>query len=194
MKRTSRSSTKCSATEFQARLLMACLSMVVLFCSAASSQDATVTKPNAVLGIPATHVLGFEGVAENSKGKLYLQDHKLQFQKQGGPLVLIDMSAIQSLSLGESEKQVGGGAATVGKAAVPFGGGRVISLFSHKKYDTLSLEYVDGNRGLHGAIFQLAKGDGEALNSELIASGADLSLARVPSAKEQNSEAGNEKK
>ena len=31
----------------------------------------------------------------------------------------------------------------LGKAAAPFGGGRVVSLFAHKKYDTLTLEYVD---------------------------------------------------
>ena len=31
----------------------------------------------------------------------------------------------------------------IGKAAAPYGGGRVVSLFAHKKYDTLTLEYVD---------------------------------------------------
>ena len=60
------------------------------------------------------------------------------------------------------------------KTAAPFGGGRVVSLFSHKKYDTVTLEYVDSNGGLHGAIFQLNKGQGQVLRSELEAAGAHI--------------------
>ena len=44
----------------------------------------------------------------------------------------------------------------IGKAAAPYGGGRVVSLFAHKKYDTLTLEYVDVDGGVHGAIFQVS--------------------------------------
>ena len=40
----------------------------------------------------------------------------------------------------------------IGKAAAPFGSGRVVSLFAHKKYDTLTVEYVDADGGVHGAI------------------------------------------
>ena len=60
---------------------------------------------------------------------------------------------------------------TLGKAATPFGGGRVVSLFAHKKYDTLTLVYADANGGIHGAIFQLNKGQGEVLRNELVAKG-----------------------
>jgi len=49
----------------------------------------------------------------------------------------------------------------LGKAAVPFEGGRVVSLFSHKKYDSLTVEYLDSNGGFHGAIFRLSKGQGQ---------------------------------
>ena len=38
---------------------------------------------------------------------------------------------------------MGGLPLTLGEAAAPYGGGRVVSLFAHKKYDTLTLEYVD---------------------------------------------------
>ena len=55
----------------------------------------------------------------------------------------------------------------LGKAAAPYGGGRVVSLFAHKKYDTLTLEYVDGDGGIHGAVFQLNKGQGELVRNEL---------------------------
>jgi hypothetical protein len=63
---------------------------------------------------------------------------------------------------------------TLGKAAVPFGGGRAISLFAHKKYDTLALEYVDSNGGVHGAIFQVNKGQAEILRNDLVAKGAHV--------------------
>jgi hypothetical protein len=31
----------------------------------------------------------------------------------------------------------------LGKAAVPYGGGRVVSLFSHKKYDSLTIRSAE---------------------------------------------------
>ena len=59
----------------------------------------------------------------------------------------------------------------LGKAAAPFGSGRVVSLFAHKKYDIVTLEYVDSDGGVHGAIFQLAKGQGELVRDSLTARG-----------------------
>jgi hypothetical protein len=64
---------------------------------------------------------------------------------------------------------------TLGKAAVPFSGGRAVSLFAHKKYDTLTLEYVDVDGGFHGAIFELKKRQGEAFRNELVAKGVRVS-------------------
>jgi hypothetical protein len=63
----------------------------------------------------------------------------------------------------------------MGKAALPYGGGHVVNLFSHKKYDSLTIEYLDSNRSFHGAIFRLAKGQGEAFKNTLIAHGAQIS-------------------
>ena len=64
---------------------------------------------------------------------------------------------------------MGGLPLTIGEAAVPYGGGRVVSLFAHKKYDILTLEYVDSDGGIHGAIFQLDKGQGGIVKHELTA-------------------------
>jgi len=83
---------------------------------------------------------------------------------------------------------------TLGKAAAPFGGGRVVSLFAHKKYDTLSLEYVDTDGGIHGAIFQLRKGQAEIVKNELVAQGLTISSRHVHSAKQDAAEAGHEDK
>jgi hypothetical protein len=78
---------------------------------------------------------------------------------------------------------VGGIPLALGRAATPFGGGRVIGLFSHKKYDFLTLESFDANGGFHGTIYQLNKGQGEALANELAAKGVHVSGLRIDVAK-----------
>ena len=70
---------------------------------------------------------------------------------------------------------MGGTSMALGRAATPFGGGRVIGLFAHKKYDFLTLDYLDSNGGFHGAICQLNKGQGQALGSELETKGVHVS-------------------
>jgi len=137
-----------------------------------ASEPTNVTAP---FSARVTHLLGFEEAANNTGGTLSIQGGALQFQKSGKPAVEVSIASVQDVFLGEQSKQVGGVPMTVSKAAVPFGGGRVVSLFSHKKYDTLSLEYVDANGGVHGAIFQLNKGQGEVLRNELVAKGARVS-------------------
>ncbi|MBV8068717.1 MAG: hypothetical protein JO270_02345 [Acidobacteriaceae bacterium] len=121
-----------------------------------------------------THILGFEGISNNTNGSLSIQNGCLRFQKTASTSAQIPIASIQNLNTGEQDRQVGGAGMTVAKMAVPYGGGSVISLFSHKKYDTVSLEYVDSNGGLHGAIFQLEKGQGQILRSELEAAGVHV--------------------
>jgi hypothetical protein len=85
--------------------------------------------------------------------------------------VQVDIASVRNVFLGDRSMQVGGTPMKIGKAAAPYGAGRVISLFAHQKYDTLTLEYVDSNGGVHGAIFQLKKGQGELVRDELVARG-----------------------
>ena len=132
-------------------------------------QPANLTKS---VSIRATHLLGFEGAPKNANGTLSIQEDALQFQKDGKPAVQVKVVTVQDIFLGEQDKQIGGMPMTLGKAAAPFGGGRVVSLFAHKKYDTFALEYVDANGGVHGAIFQVDKGQGEVLRGGLISKGA----------------------
>ena len=120
------------------------------------------------------HILGFEGISKNSSGDLSIQAGYFRFQKSENSSARIPVSSIQELTLGEQDKQVGGISMMLAKTAAPYGGGRVISLFSHKKYDTVALEYVDSNGALHGAIFQLNKGKGQVLRSELDAARAHM--------------------
>ena len=82
----------------------------------------------------------------------------------------------------------------MGKAAVPFGGGRVVSLFSHKKYDSVTVEYLDSNGGLHGAIFRLSKGQGDSFKKTLVANGAHIALLPDRATKQRTPEGTNESK
>jgi len=149
---------------------------------------------SAPFNIRATHLLGFANARNNSSGTLSVQDDSLQFQQNGKPVAKIKIALVRDVFLGAESKQVGGLPMTLGKTAAPFGGGRVVSLFAHKKYDTLTVEYVDTNEGIHGAIFQLAKGQGELVKNELIAQGLTISSRPDQSTKESATEAKHENK
>jgi hypothetical protein len=141
-----------------------------------------------------THLLGFERAASNAGGTLSIQGGALQFQKSGKPAVEVSIASVQDVFLGEESKQVGGLPMTLSKAATPYGGGRVVSLFAHKKYDTLTLEYVDANGGVHGAVFQLNKGQGEILRNELVAKGVRVSQSEDAATKQSTAEVPSENK
>ncbi|HET8891214.1 MAG TPA: hypothetical protein VFQ41_20085 [Candidatus Angelobacter sp.] len=130
--------------------------------------------------IRATHVLGLEGVHRNTRGELSIQGDRLQFQAGGNPVVQVNIASIQNISLGDDDKQVGGVPMMLGKAAVPFGGGRVVSLFSHKKYDSLTIGYLDSNGGFRGVVFRMKKGQAQLLKDDLIARGAHISELQEP--------------
>ena len=142
----------------------------------------------------ATHLLGFANARDNGTGTLSVQGDSLQFQQNGRPGTEVKIASVRDVFLGAESKQVGGLPMTLGKTAAPFGGGRVVSVFAHKKYDTLTLQYVDADQGIHGAIFQLAKGQGELVKSELIARGVTVSSQQDQSTKESVTEATHENK
>jgi hypothetical protein len=142
--------------------------------------------------VHVTHILGFEGVSKGATGDLSVAGDSLQFQKTGGSPAKVSLASIQDVLLGVQDRQVGGTPMMLGKAAVPFGGGRAIGLFSHKKYDVLTLEYLDANGGFHGAVFELPKGKAEALKTQLVAGGAHASKTEEPAAP-ANPEVKNEK-
>jgi hypothetical protein len=144
--------------------------------------------------IHVTHILGFEDVPRNLIGELLIDDDYLHFQRDGRASARVSIASIQNISLGEQDKQVGGVPMTLGKAAVPFEGGRVISLFTHKKYDSVALEYRDNTCGLHGVVFRMAKGQAEVFKSALLAHGVHTDRsdgpARPQSTREESVQAG----
>ena len=144
--------------------------------------------------IRVTHILGFESTPNNAGGKLSIQGDVLQFKKSDAAAVQITVASIQDVVVGEQDIQVGGVPMALGKAATPYAGGRVISLFSHKKYDTLALQYLDANQAWHGAIFRLAKGQAEAFKNQLVDKGAHVIPVENKTAKQSTPEVKNESK
>lgn len=167
------------------------LIMAIACATAGFGQDANQPR-NSPVSIHVTHLLGFEGAPNNANGTLTIAADALRFQKEGKPAAAVKIASVQDVLLGDESRQVGGLPMTLSKAAVPFGGGRAISLFAHKKYDTLTLEYVDRNGGFHGAIFQLDKGKGEILRNELVALGAHVTNNEDQSGKQRAAEASHE--
>jgi hypothetical protein len=141
-----------------------------------------------------TQVLGFEGAKHNATGELKIQGGVMQFQHDGSPAAQVSISSIQDIFVEEGDKQVGGTAMTLGKTAAPYGGGRVVSLFAHKKYDFLTVEYLDSSGGFHGAIFQLEKGQGETFKKALVANGAHITPTVEPTPTQSTLELKNENK
>ena len=162
------------ACRFHRRTGMRVLVALICYGLTAAAQNSAEQQASKPFSIHATHLLGFESAKSNNSGTLSIEDDSLRFQQTGKPPSHIKISTVRYVFLGEESRQVGGLPLTLGEAAAPYGGGRVVSLFAHKKYDTLTLEYMDADEGIHGAIFQLTKGDGELVKKELIAQGATI--------------------
>jgi hypothetical protein len=144
--------------------------------------------------IHVTQVLGFEGAKHNATGDLKIQGGVMQFQHDGSTAAQVSINSIQDIFVEDGDRQVGGTAMMLGKTAAPYGGGRVVSLFAHKKYDFLTVEYLDNSGGFHGAIFQMEKGQGEPFKKALVADGAHITppVERTPT--QSTPEARNENK
>lgn len=159
---------------------LACLTLLICFSRATIGQtpnEAQGSAPGPVIHV--THLLGFEDVRPNANGQLRIQGDMVQFERNGNPSAQLSIRSIQDISLGTEDTQIGGVPMTLGKAAVPFEGGRAISLFSHKQYDTFTVEYLDNNGGFHGAIFRMNEGQGQAFAKDLVARGAHIGTPEI---------------
>jgi len=152
-------------------------SLVALACYGAclsAQQPRAGSIPELTTPLHVTHVLGFEGIPANANGDLSINGDILRFQKANGSSAQIMVSSIQDVVLGEEDKEVGGTPLALGRAATPYGGGRLIALFAHKKYDFVTVEYRDAAGGFHGALFQMNKGEGLVLRQALLPGGAHV--------------------
>jgi hypothetical protein len=143
-------------------------------CYRGIAQDIVSPAPKS---LRATHLLGLQGFKDNTNGTLTIQSHALRFQPHDGNATDIKVSSMQEVALGVQDREVGGLPLAIGQAATPYGGGRLIALFAHKKYDIVTVKYRDADEGVHGVIFQLNKGEAQILKRELEVSGAQVTEA-----------------
>lgn len=140
---------------------------------------------DAATPVRARHVLGLDGVKNNTLGTLTVQAQGLEF-KTSSVSGAIPVASIQDVFTGQDSRQVGGKFFTLAKMGVPYGGGRVLSLFSHEKIDSLTLEYRDTNGALHGTVFTVPLGRAAVLKKQLVDLGAHTSIPVESQPEKQN--------
>jgi hypothetical protein len=166
--------------------ILLCLVSASRFAPSLIAQDFDQARPASSSPVMrARAILGLDGAANNSMGELSIQDDAFVFSRREGPVVRMPLSAIQGAFLSQVDKQVGGMPMAFGRAATPYGGGRAIGLFAHKKYDFMTLEYFDSNGGFRGTIYQLNKGQGQVLADKLGAKGVHVSGLEIATTKQR---------
>jgi hypothetical protein len=120
-------------------------------------------------------VIGGDTLKHNSVGTLSIVDSSLLFVS-GKHKVNFDASSILDISTHDDSRQDITGVAKLATMAIPYGGGRFLSLFSHG-VDVLTLEFKDANGGFHGAVFVLSQqGQAAPFKKQLVAMGAKASV------------------
>lgn len=161
---------------------------LVLVATAASALNRPPATPQASQSksIPYVKcVIGLENVKPNTRGTLSVLPNGLEFAT-GKTKANISTASILDIFAGqESRQDVSGPLGTAAKAAIPYGGGRVVSLFSHQ-VEVLTVEYEDSNGGFHGAIFVLGEGKATEVKDQLVANGAKVTPhVQAPQQQEQ---------
>jgi hypothetical protein len=129
----------------------------------------SVTQPNVKL------VIGGETIQKSSKGTLSIVGSSLQFATKKGTME-VSASSILDVFTNEDTRQDITGAAKLATMAIPYGGSRVLSLFSHG-VDVLTLEFTDAKGGYHAVIFELsAQRQAAPFKKQLVAMGAKTSV------------------
>jgi len=157
----------------------------VAMARSAFSQQLATPQASQTTSVPHVKcVIGLENIRPNMKGTLSLLPNGLEFAT-GKNKVDISTASIQDIFTGqESRQDVSGPAGTVAKAGIPYGGGRIVSLFSHN-VEVLTVEYVDSNGGFHGTVFVLSPGKATVLKNQLVAQGAKVTNHVQPPPQEQ---------
>jgi hypothetical protein len=120
------------------------------------------------------HVIGFQGVKQNSKGRVTVSKDTLEFAR-GATKNELSIASIQDALTGADSQRLIGGTLGALTTFAPYGSGRFLSLF-RTKIDTLTITYRDSGGGLHGAIFTLQEGQAVALKKQMVAEGAKTSI------------------
>jgi hypothetical protein len=150
---------------------LAALFIAALMISTGNAQQ--ISEP-----VKAVHLLGLEDVKQDTKGTLVVEGGRLHF---GYTKASADVKAtsIEDVVTGADSQVAVGNTVHMISMAAPYGGGRFLSLF-RKRIDTLTVEYRDGDGGLHGAIFTMPVGAADVIKKQLVAQGAHTTATREP--------------
>jgi hypothetical protein len=155
--------------------LLAVGAPLMFFSAPARGQAAgTAPAPPAVVQKNVRLVIGGETIKNNSEGTLSVVDSSLQFET-GKAKIEVKASSILDISTNEDSRQDITGAAKIATIAIPYGGGRLLSLFSHN-VDVLTVEFTDANGGYHGMVFLLTQSQAPPIKKQLVAMGAKASV------------------
>jgi hypothetical protein len=139
--------------------------------------------------VKAHQLMGLTGIKQNAKGTLSVENGHLHFAYTKTSAD-VKATSIEDVVTGADSQVAVGSTVHMISMAAPYGGGRFLSLF-RKKIDTLTVEYRDGDGGLHGAIFTMPVGAAGVIKRELVAQGAHtiaLNAAAAPSNTSRNKE------
>lgn len=127
-------------------------------------------------------IIGCENFKTDAKGALSVLPSGLEFATEKDKAD-ITTASITDIFTGNESRQDVTGAAQVMSMGIPYGGSRILSLFSHE-VEVLTVEYADSNGGFHGAIFVLPAGKATSFKNQLVAQGAKTSTHVQPQAPE----------
>jgi len=136
--------------------------------------DAPSVAANEALQAQVQLVVGGQSIKNNSKGTLSVVDSSLQLEANGKK-ISVEASSILDISTDKDSRQDVTGTAHLAAQAIPYGGSRVLSLFSHE-IDILTVEFRDGNNAYHGAVFAMPKGKAATFKKQLVALGAKTTV------------------
>src|SRR4029077_12175470 len=130
--------------------------------------------------IKVVQLTGLLGVKDKARGTLNVENGHLHFV-HGKASSEVSAASIQDVVTGADSQRAVGGTIGMMSMAVPYGGGRVLSLF-RAKIDTLTVLYRDADGGVHGAIFTMPVGTADVIKKELVAQGAHTTSDKEPAA------------
>jgi len=158
-----------------ATIILAAAAVPVFSRPAAAPQASAATSTQ-----DAKCVIGCENINNNAKGTLSVVSTGLEFATKKDKAD-ISTASITDIFTGNQSRQDVTGVGSVIKMGIPYGGGRIVSLFSHK-VEVLTVEYADSNGAFHGAIFVLPEGQATSFKNQLVAQGAKASVHVDPQA------------
>jgi hypothetical protein len=158
-------------------LVLAATVISGVFAAPAFGQTGASTPPSQ--GPPDRNVdcvLGLPTMKHHTMGVLTVQPDALRFASERSKADISIASILDIFTSNDSKQIFSGTAGNIARSAVPYGGGRVLALFSHGT-EVLTVEYKDADGGYHGAIFVTPKGKATELKAKLVAAGAHASIA-----------------